>query len=263
MQKKKYIRMQNTFSCRPLQSFPLAVGCIKSNSGRSRFAGAMSADWSAGDGRTQMHDVRGAGPRRACELAIPPVRRHPLRWWTESLTHCPAPAAEHAQFDVAPPAQRCPVTASMRVSPDRTKGRRATRRARRRCHLDWGCGRRCFVLAVLALALSTALPRADGYLKTYATWCGDGICEPRLENRGWCPRDCSCGDGVCDDVEAASASCPKDCIKEAAIVVQPSPESQAGVAFERQPAVRLSDIAQLDAYTPGENDWHSPVVPHG
>lgn len=115
----------------------------------------------------------------------------------------------------------------------------------------------------MALALSTALPRADGYLKTYATWCGDGICEGDLENGGWCRRDCSCGDGVCDDVEAASGSCPKDCIKEAAIVVQPSPKSQAGVAFERQPAVRLSDIAQLDAYTPGENDRHSPVVPHG
>ena len=233
----------------------------------------MRASWGAGAGRSQMHDVRGACPRSACELAIPPARRRPLRWWTEPLPHCLAPAEERrsggraarsAQFYVlTAPAQRCPATASMRVSPDRTKRRQATRRARRPCHLDWGCGRRCFVLAVLALALSTALPRADGYLKTYATWCGDGICESRLENRGWCPRDCSCGDGVCDDVEAASASCPKDCIKEAAIVVQPSPESQAGVAFERQPAVRLSDIAQLDAYTPGENDWHSPVVPHG
>ena len=203
-------------------------------------------------------DAEGAG-RRACELASPAVRRHPLRWWTEPLPVCSAPAEEHAGGAGAA-AQRSLATASMRASPRSTPGRPATNHARRPYPLDWGCGRRYLVLAVTALAAATALPRAEGYLKTYSTWCGDGICEPRLENRGWCPRDCLCGDGVCDDEEAVAASCPQDCIKQADIVAQPSPESKAGVAFGRQPAVHLSDIAQLDAYTPGERPLSS-VVP--
>ncbi len=209
-------------------------------------------------------DAEGAGQAstrsRACELASPAVRRRPLHWWTEPLPGCSGPAEEQARGAVTAPAQRCLVTASMRASPRSKPGQPATNRTRRPYPLDWGCGRRYLVLAVTALAAATALPRAEGYLKTYSTWCGDGICEPRLENRGWCPSDCLCGDGVCDDEEAVAASCPQDCIKRADIVAQPPPESKAGVAFGRQPAVRLSDIAQLDAYTPGERPLSS-IVP--
>lgn len=116
---------------------------------------------------------------------------------------------------------------------------------------DCGCRWRGAVV-LLVIAASSAGSSAQGRIEKYSTWCGDDVCEPRIENFGWCSRDCFCGDGVCDDTEAVAASCPKDCLSHVEIAKQPSSRSPAAVAFYDQPVVRISASSQADAYTPGK-----------
>lgn len=162
------------------------------------------------------------------------------------------------------------------MSHSASKGRRRCSSACRPYHPDWGCSRRHVALVLVSFAVATMLPRAGGqlnstrfnstrlptanstmapivpgYLSQYATFCGDDVCDARLENRGWCPNDCSCGDGVCDDVEATSASCPRDCISFVDIQKQPSRISNSLMAFTQQPVVRILDVAKIEAFTPG------------
>ena len=47
--------------------------------------------------------------------------------------------------------------------------------------------------------------------------CGDGLCDPTLENPITCPIDCGggmsfCGDGVCDPATEDPMSCAPDCV---------------------------------------------------
>jgi cysteine-rich repeat protein len=45
-----------------------------------------------------------------------------------------------------------------------------------------------------------------------ARWCGDGTCDPALEDRRLCAVDCDrCGDGVCAWTFEDDVSCPMDC----------------------------------------------------
>lgn len=57
----------------------------------------------------------------------------------------------------------------------------------------------------------------DGYIKCYP-YCGDGICDPTIENCVTCPQDCKakqcsiCGDGSCDaSVGENCTTCQEDC----------------------------------------------------
>lgn len=187
--------------------------------------------------------------QRNCDPATPPARR-PARSWTEPSSSFAARGHSVATCGNGSSNSRC-----SRNSKKDSSERQTTRRTGRPYHLDWGCTWHFVALLLLAFALATALPQAAsaevGFLKQYSTWCGDNVCEGRIENGGWCAVDCMCGDAVCDDVEATSASCPQDCLSHVEMVSQPSKISQAAIAFKNQPAVQIFDVAKDEAYTQG------------
>jgi len=165
------------------------------------------------------------------EPATRPARRHPA-----GMQEAPTDANLAPEGEVEP-------------EPPRLQRTRKQGRKRRIYEIEWGWWYAALVM--LALAVATTLPRAHGFLEIFSTWCGDGVCEPRLEKADWCAVDCLCGDGVCDDSEAVSASCPKDCLSHVDIAQHPSQLSRASLAFYQQPVVKISNAARLEAYTPG------------
>ena len=186
---------------------------------------------------------------RSCEPAIPPARQDFACQSQESSSPSPAPA-DQIHSKCSETASRSRIRYHSSICSDEIRNQKG--RWCRPNHPDWGCTLQYAAIVMVALAAASAVPSTHGYLQKYATWCGDGVCEPRLENRGWCPQDCSCGDLVCDDSEALSASCPQDCLSRVDILTQTSRVSQAGIAFFQQPIVRIFDIAQDEAYTPGK-----------
>lgn len=190
--------------------------------------------------RHQQHVAAATGGHRSCEPATPPARRRPARSRDEPAEDGRA----HARLQHDTGAEHPGRSSS-------SSAKSATHSTRRPYHLDWGCSCRYVALVLVALAAAAALPTAQGFLAQYATWCGDGVCESRLEKADWCAVDCLCGDGVCDDSEAVSASCPADCLSHVDFAQQPSLLSSAALAFYRQPVVKIANAAQLEAYTPG------------
>ena len=198
-----------------------------------------------------------AARHQSHESAIPLVRGYPATSWDESTspgvqitTRAVRGQRNHEQRSSSN-AVRC------RLESSSTQRRGAAQQSRhsilRPYLLDWGCRWR-IALMLLAIAVNFASSNSNpqGQLEKYSTWCGDDVCEARIEKFGWCPSDCFCGDGVCDDSEAVAASCPQDCLSHVDIAKQPSNTSQASVAFYDQPVIRISSPTQSDAYTPGK-----------
>ena len=182
-------------------------------------------------------DASDAASHRNCDPATPPARRRPVRSWAGPS---PAFAARGNSVPGCSMTRGNGSSKSSKSSCNRRNSRQGIARQTARCtdrpyHLDWGCTWRYVALVLLAFVLATALPLAAseevGVLKQYSTWCGDNVCEGRIENRGWCAVDCSCGDGVCDDVEATSASCPQDCLSHVGIVFQVNMNKQTSVCI--------------------------------
>ena len=83
----------------------------------------------------------------------------------------------------------------------------------------------CPVSHTCEAGVCTLQPECDGFcdpdlacecfLDCRLTACGDGCCDPGLENSCSCPADCAgacCGDGVCRCPPESFANCPGDCM---------------------------------------------------
>jgi hypothetical protein len=198
-----------------------------------------------------------AARQQSHESAIPLVRGSPATSWDES-TSPGVQITTRAVRGQRKHEQRSSSNAvSCRLESSSTQRGGAAQQSRhsilRPYLIDWGCRWRiALMLLVIAVNSASSNSNPQGQLEKYSTWCGDDVCEARIEKFGWCPSDCFCGDGVCDDSEAVAASCPQDCLSHVDIAKQPSNTSQASVAFYDQPVIRISSPTQYDAYTPGK-----------
>jgi len=198
-------------------------------------------------------DKMGSHSRHDASATCQDIQQDAAQWKKDAAGHrepATRPARRHpAGMQEAPTDANLAPEGEVEPEPPHLQRRRKQGRKRRIYEIEWGWWYAALVM--LALAVATTLPRAHGFLEIFSTWCGDGVCEPRLEKADWCAVDCLCGDGVCDDSEAVSASCPKDCLSHVHVSQHPSQLSLSSLSFYHQPVVKITNAAQLEAYTPG------------